>query len=103
MVHCSVRNEHEQYMCQLWKVLQVLGCEDACGRCRSIWYCHKRCQTEHWFAGHKLDCIEQKEVQRDPFKDYFPEQALYYRVLGMMMSSQNELSSEQEMKSGKKK
>ena len=32
----------------------------ACGRCNCVWYCGKECQTEHWKAGHKIDCIRQK-------------------------------------------
>jgi len=30
----------------------------ACGRCRSAWYCGKECQTKHWRAGHKIDCVK---------------------------------------------
>ena len=30
----------------------------ACVRCRSSWYCGKECQTEHWKAGHKSDCVK---------------------------------------------
>jgi hypothetical protein len=30
-----------------------------CTRCRSVSYCSKQCQLEHWRAGHKLDCKEQ--------------------------------------------
>jgi hypothetical protein len=29
----------------------------ACERCRSAWYCGKECQTKHWKAGHKTDCV----------------------------------------------
>eukprot|EP00985_Skeletonema_marinoi_P005077 scaffold2191_cov92-Skeletonema_marinoi.AAC.10 len=32
----------------------------ACGRCHSTWYCGKECQTEHWKAGHKSDCVRQQ-------------------------------------------
>ena len=32
----------------------------ACGRCHSVWYCGKDCQTEHWKAGHKRDCVRQQ-------------------------------------------
>mmetsp|Transcript_36107 Transcript_36107/g.53040 ORF Transcript_36107/g.53040 Transcript_36107/m.53040 type:complete len:240 (+) Transcript_36107:1-720(+) len=31
-----------------------------CGRCHSTWYCGKECQTEHWKAGHKSDCVRQQ-------------------------------------------
>eukprot|EP00985_Skeletonema_marinoi_P013824 scaffold6904_cov140-Skeletonema_marinoi.AAC.6 len=36
------------------------GMLKACGRCNSIWYCGKECQTEHWKAGHKSDCVRQQ-------------------------------------------
>ena len=28
----------------------------ACARCKSFHYCSKKCQVEHWKAGHKVDC-----------------------------------------------
>ena len=31
-----------------------------CSRCHSAWYCGKECQTEHWKAGHKSDCVRQQ-------------------------------------------
>eukprot|EP00984_Skeletonema_dohrnii_P015885 scaffold6970_cov82-Skeletonema_dohrnii-CCMP3373.AAC.2 len=36
------------------------GMLKACGRCHSTWYCGKECQTEHWKAGHKRDCVRQQ-------------------------------------------
>lgn len=31
-----------------------------CGKCKSMWYCGKDCQVEHWNAGHKIDCVKHK-------------------------------------------
>ena len=31
---------------------------DACGKCKAVWYCGRKCQVEHWKAGHKKDCIK---------------------------------------------
>jgi hypothetical protein len=28
----------------------------ACARCKAFHYCSKKCQVEHWKAGHKVDC-----------------------------------------------
>jgi hypothetical protein len=28
----------------------------ACARCKGFCYCSKKCQVEHWKAGHKVDC-----------------------------------------------
>ena len=28
----------------------------ACARCKTCHYCSKKCQVEHWKAGHKVDC-----------------------------------------------
>ena len=28
----------------------------ACARCKAFHYCSKKCQAEHWKAGHKIDC-----------------------------------------------
>jgi hypothetical protein len=28
----------------------------ACARCRAFHYCSKKCQVQHWKAGHKIDC-----------------------------------------------
>jgi hypothetical protein len=28
----------------------------ACARCKAFNYCSKKCQVEHWKAGHKVDC-----------------------------------------------
>ena len=28
----------------------------ACARCGAFHYCSKKCQVEHWKAGHKVDC-----------------------------------------------
>jgi hypothetical protein len=30
-----------------------------CARCRGVAYCHKKCQSAHWKAGHKQVCKEQ--------------------------------------------
>lgn len=30
----------------------------ACNRCRSVWYCSRECQTQHWKQGHKSDCVK---------------------------------------------
>ena len=30
----------------------------ACGLCKAAYYCGKECQTNHWKAGHKVDCIK---------------------------------------------
>ena len=38
----------------------IQGKLKACGRCNCVWYCGKECQTEHWKAGHKIDCVKQK-------------------------------------------
>jgi hypothetical protein len=27
-----------------------------CARCKAVYYCSKKCQVEHWKAGHKVDC-----------------------------------------------
>ena len=27
-----------------------------CARCKAFYYCSKKCQVEHWKAGHKVDC-----------------------------------------------
>ena len=37
------------------------GCQEkeqlkACARCKAFHYCSKKCQVEHWKAGHKVDC-----------------------------------------------
>lgn len=29
-----------------------------CDRCEAAFYCSKECQTRHWRAGHKLDCVQ---------------------------------------------
>ena len=34
------------------------GSLKACTRCRSVWYCGRRCQSEHWNDGHKTDCVK---------------------------------------------
>jgi hypothetical protein len=28
----------------------------ACARCKAFHYCRKKCQVQHWKAGHKIDC-----------------------------------------------
>ena len=35
-----------------------------CSRCKTVVYCNKNCQTEHWKLGHKKQCAEAIEVQR---------------------------------------
>ena len=30
----------------------------ACSICKAAYYCGKECQTNHWKAGHKIDCIK---------------------------------------------
>ena len=40
--------------------LKAEGKLKECGRCHSAWYCGKACQTEHWKAGHKMDCVKQQ-------------------------------------------
>ena len=30
----------------------------ACIICKAAYYCGKECQTYHWKAGHKIDCIK---------------------------------------------
>jgi hypothetical protein len=37
------------------------GCREkeqlkTCSRCKAFYYCSKKCQMEHWKAGHKVDC-----------------------------------------------
>ena len=27
-----------------------------CGGCKSVYYCDKKCQQQHWNAGHKNEC-----------------------------------------------
>lgn len=34
-----------------------------CGRCQRVSYCSRECQKEHWKAGHKVVCTEQKQQQ----------------------------------------
>ena len=35
-----------------------LAHHDHMKRCKAAWYCSKECQTQHWKAGHKIDCIK---------------------------------------------
>jgi hypothetical protein len=39
----------------------------ACARCKAFHYCSKKCQVEHWKAGHKVDC------KGHWIEKYFPE------------------------------
>ena len=36
---------------------QKLKC---CTRCKAVWYCGRKCQLDHWKAGHKVDCIKKE-------------------------------------------
>ena len=29
-----------------------------CAKCKSVWYCGRKCQLEHWKDGHKIDCVK---------------------------------------------
>lgn len=33
-----------------------------CQRCRAVYYCGKKCSTEHWKKGHKVDCLKKEEA-----------------------------------------
>jgi len=33
-----------------------------CKQCRGVYYCSKKCSTEHWKKGHKVDCLKQEET-----------------------------------------
>jgi hypothetical protein len=66
---------------------------NSCGRCRSTWYCGKACQTEHWIAGHKLDCaMRVKEASKDPCvcERLHHYQLKLNQALGSMRSSKSE-------------
>ena len=39
----------------------------ACARCKAFYYCSKKCQVEHWKAGHKVDC------KGHWIEEFFPE------------------------------
>jgi TPR repeat protein len=41
----------------------------ACARCKAFYYCCKKCQVEHWKAGHKVDC----KVGGHWIEQFFPE------------------------------
>lgn len=32
-----------------------------CSRCRSVWYCSRECQSSHWRASHKRECLTYTE------------------------------------------
>jgi hypothetical protein len=38
-----------------------------CARCKAVYYCSKKCQVEHWKAGHKVDC------KGHWIEEFFPE------------------------------
>jgi hypothetical protein len=38
-----------------------------CARCEAVYYCSKKCQVEHWKAGHKVDC------KGHWIEEFFPE------------------------------
>jgi hypothetical protein len=34
------------------------GLLQRCVRCKAVMYCGTHCQTLHWKAGHKMDCVD---------------------------------------------
>jgi MYND finger len=40
-----------------------------CAKCKSVGYCGKECQREHWNMGHKRDCAVVGELQADLLKE----------------------------------
>ena len=36
-----------------------------CKRCHSICYCSKDCQIEHWYKGHKKDCVSNRKTPQE--------------------------------------
>ena len=40
-----------------------------CGGCKSVYYCDKKCQQQHWNAGHKNECKVMKlEKSKEKFE-----------------------------------
>lgn len=58
----SAIESHMKMMCANCGIAATNLPEDgslkACIRCRSVWYCGKECQIDHWKDGHKADCIK---------------------------------------------
>lgn len=52
----KTRTQCSSYECQ--KVEAQPGTFKFCARCLIAYYCSKKCQTKHWYAGHKHECRE---------------------------------------------
>ena len=48
-----------------------------CARCKAVYYCSKKCQVEHWKAGHKVDC------KGHWIEEFFPEIRKKFERLGV--------------------
>jgi len=54
-----------------------------CSACKSVHYCHKECQRQHWKNGHKALCMG-KTVQKDVFRvAYFCSKMLSFLSMGL--------------------
>ncbi|TPX36297.1 hypothetical protein SmJEL517_g01425 [Synchytrium microbalum] len=49
--------------CGIWKLKEKL---QLCGRCRTVFYCTRKCQMDSWKAGHKRLCIDKSLVGHPP-------------------------------------
>ena len=48
---CHCANCNKQSECFPEKLMH-------CAKCKSVWYCGRKCQLEHWKDGHKMDCVK---------------------------------------------
>lgn len=50
-----------QMMYQCSQCMNVLENVLVCSRCKTAYYCSKACQTLHWRATHKKECVAKKK------------------------------------------
>lgn len=56
----STMNERLKTRCAGCEFIDEDGFEFRCSRCKSAYYCSRKCQKKHWRSGHKFDCVTQR-------------------------------------------